>query len=244
MKVAVLSDVHSNLEALTACLAHAAGRGAERFACLGDCVGYGPDPRLALALIMALPGLVAVKGNHDEALLAPDRPMPEEVGAVLAWTRAQLAPAQRAFLAGLPCVVREERVAYAHASAESPRGWEYVESSERAAVCAEAAGRDVVFIGHVHVPRVHYRTPGGRWRELVPEDGQALPLSPRGRYVVNAGSVGQPRDGNPAACYVLHDRAAGTATFHRVPYDYARTARKIVERGLPGWFARRLAEGR
>lgn len=244
MKVAILSDVHSNLEALTACLAHAAGQGAERFACLGDCVGYGPDPRLTMGLLMSLRGLVAVRGNHDEALLTPDRTMPPDVAQALSWTYAQLSTAQRDFLAGLPYILRDESAAYAHASAASPGGWEYIESPERAVVCADAAARPIVFIGHVHVPRVYYETPGGRLRELVPEDGHAVPLSPRGRYVVNVGSVGQPRDGNTAACYVVHDRAAGAVVFHRVPYDHDRTARKIRERALPAWFARRLSEGR
>lgn len=244
MKVAILSDIHSNLEALTACLAHAAREGAERFVCLGDSVGYGPDPRLALGLLMALPGLVAVKGNHDEALLASERPMPGDVADALAWTRRQLAPAQRAFLAGLPYLVREDRVAYVHASAVSPADWEYIESPERALACADAAGRPVVFFGHVHVPRVYYETPGGRLRELVPEAGQAVPLSAHGRYVVNVGSVGQPRDGRTEACYVVHDRTAGTLVFHRVPYDYGETARKILARSLPVRFARRLSEGR
>lgn len=244
MKVAILSDVHGNLEALTACLAHAAHEGAERFVCLGDSVGYGPDPRLTLGSLMSLRGLVAVRGNHDEALLAPDRPMPPEVAQVLAWTRAQLGTSQRAFLAGLPYIVRDDSVAYAHASAAAPERWEYIESPERAAVCADAAERPLVFIGHVHVPRVYYETPGGRLRELVPEDGQAVPLSPRGRYVVNAGSVGQPRDGNSAACYVIHDRTTDAVVFHRVPYDHRRTADKILQRALPPWFARRLSEGR
>jgi diadenosine tetraphosphatase ApaH/serine/threonine PP2A family protein phosphatase len=244
VKVALFSDVHSNLEALIACLSHAAERGVRRFVCLGDSVGYGPDPRLALGLIMALPRLVAVKGNHDEALVAPDRPMPPEVAQALSWTRAHLSARQHAFLARLPYLVRDERATYAHASAESPERWEYISSVEQAAVCANAAERTLVFIGHVHVPRVYYETPGGRRRELAPDDGQAIPLSPRVRYVVNVGSVGQPRDGNDAACYVIHDRARETIEFHRVPYDHGRTARKIRERGLPPWFARRLAEGR
>ncbi len=244
MRVAILSDVHANIEALSACLAHAAARDAERFVCLGDSVGYGPDPRLVLGLVMSLPGLVAVRGNHDEAVLARERPMPPEVAEVVNWTRGQLSPAQRAFLAGLPYLVRDETVAYVHASAESPNRWEYIESPERAAACADAAERRLVFVGHVHIPRIYYETPGGRWREYSPEDGHAVPLSPRGRYVVNVGSVGQPRDGNSASCYVIHDRGRNTIVFHRVPYDYVRTARRIRERALPPRFAHRLAEGR
>lgn len=245
MKTAILSDVHSNLEALDACVSHAAANGAGRFACLGDSVGYGPDPRDTVARLMSLPGLVAVRGNHDAALDAPPTSaMRPDIRHSLEWTRGQLTAPQRRFLAELPYVARDDAALYVHASAQAPEGWEYVETPEQATRCLAAADRPLVFIGHVHVPRVYYETPEGQMRELDPEPGVAIPISRAMRYVVNVGSVGQPRDGIPAACYCLYDSDARELRFFRVPYDHRSTARKLLAAGLPAAFARRLAQGR
>jgi diadenosine tetraphosphatase ApaH/serine/threonine PP2A family protein phosphatase len=313
MKSAILSDIHSNLEALGRVCAHAAALGAERYICLGDCIGYGADPAPTLARLMALPGLVAVRGNHDETLFRDmGREVPAAIQQTILWTRARLTPAQLEFLSHLPLVYREgaetgapasadaardtpvsryiaggtspgtagsrngggstasgsaveeagplaalvppaqrreprprrRGATYAHASAYLPDRWEYILGVEQAAACLQAAGTPLVFIGHVHEPRVFYETSGGNLREFVPIGGAPIPLSPRSRYVINVGSVGQPRDGNNAACYVLYDEAAAEVTFHRVPYDYLAAGRKILAAGLDPFFAARLAWGR
>jgi diadenosine tetraphosphatase ApaH/serine/threonine PP2A family protein phosphatase len=245
MKHAILSDIHSNLEALTVCREHALAQGAQRFVSLGDCVGYGADPGPTLRLLMSLPGLVAVRGNHDDALFREaGEDMPPGVAEAIAWTRAQLTSAQRDFLANLPYVYREGRVTYVHASAHNPGKWDYLFQLEQAEECLKAADTPLIFVGHVHVPKVFYETPAGILRELVPAFGATIPLSAHSRYVVNVGSVGQPRDGNSAACYVLHDDAAETVAFYRLAYDYSRTADKIRAAGLHPSFAERLAYGR
>ncbi len=244
MKTAILSDVHSNLEALNACVSHAVADGASRFVCLGDSIGYGPDPADTVARLMSLPRLVAVRGNHDQALDEPSATMPADIRRVIEWTRGQLTAPQRRFLTELPYVARDDGALYVHASAHSPESWEYVETPEQAADCLAAADRPLVFIGHVHVPRVYYETPEGQLRELVPEPGVAIPISRAMRYVVNVGSVGQPRDGIPAACYCLFDSDSRELRFARVPYDHGSTARKLLAAGLPAAFARRLALGR
>jgi diadenosine tetraphosphatase ApaH/serine/threonine PP2A family protein phosphatase len=246
VRIAILSDIHGNLEALARVCEHAGAHGAERYACLGDFVGYGADPGPTLARVMALPGLIAVRGNHDEALFQEDMTggTYPDVLASISWARARLTAAQREFLADLPLLVRDGVATYAHASAHRPDAWEYLCQPEQIQACLEAAGTPVTFIGHVHVPRVFYETAGGAVRELEPRDGTAIPLSAGARYVVNVGSVGQPRDGNNAACYALYDEAAQEVTFHRLAYDYGATAAKIRAAGLSPFFAERLAYGR
>ncbi|UCH54274.1 MAG: metallophosphoesterase family protein [Pseudomonadota bacterium] len=245
MKTAILSDVHSNLEALERCCAHACAQGAERFVCLGDMVGYGADPCATLDLLMSLPGIVALRGNHDEALFRdPGDHAPEAVRRVLAWTRAQLSEAQLKFLQDLPYVWREEGVTYAHASADQPMRWEYVRMPEQAERCLAAAGTPLVFIGHVHEPKIYYETAGGALRDFTPARSEVIPLSARSRYVVNVGSVGQPRDGDAASSYVLYDAARAEVVFHRLAYDYHATGRKIRAVGLSAYYADRLARGR
>ncbi len=245
MRIAILSDIHSNLEALERVCEHAAAHAAERYVCLGDFIGYGADPGPTLERVMALPGLIAVRGNHDEALFRElGRGAFPEIRQAIAWTRERLSPVQLNFLADLPLLVRAGRLTYAHASANQPDAWEYLRQPDQILACLDAAATPMTFIGHVHVPRVFYETAAGAVRELVPQDGMPVPLSTSGRYVVNVGSVGQPRDGNNAACYVLYDDIAHEVTFHRLAYDYVTTAGKIRDAGLSPFFAERLAYGR
>jgi diadenosine tetraphosphatase ApaH/serine/threonine PP2A family protein phosphatase len=244
MRLAILSDVHGNLEALTACTAHARAQGAQGFVCLGDFVGYGAEPEATLKLLRALPGFKAVRGNHDEALFAAPAPLaPPGVNGAIAWTRTRLSPESLAYLESLPYLYRAGAATYAHASAHRPGDWDYLTQPGQIGDCLEAAGTPLAFIGHVHVPRVFYETPGGAIRELEPLAGIAVPLSAQARYVINVGSVGQPRDGNNAACYVLYDEEGATLTFHRLAYDYFETAAKIRAAGLNLFFAERLARG-
>ncbi len=243
MLQAILSDIHSNLEALRACVGHARGREATHFACLGDCVGYGADPVPALDLLLSLPNLEMIRGNHDEALLRDGAIDIPGIRAALDWTRRQISPAHRRLLGDAPYVRRCGDATYAHASAHHPQHWEYLRRPEQIQDCLAATDTLVTFIGHVHVPMVFYRTVAGTLRELNPEPGVPIPLSATCRYVINVGSVGQPRDGNNASGYVLYDSGANTVTFFRLPYDYLSAARKIRAAGLSARFAERLAHG-
>ena len=244
MRQAILSDIHSNIEALTACVQHAQAEGATHFACLGDCIGYGADPVPTLDLLMSLPHLLMIRGNHDEALFLDDVIEVPGIRHALDWTGTQLAPQHCALLEGAPYVRSEGDATYAHASAHAPRAWDYLRRPEQIRDCLAATATRVTFIGHVHVPMVFYLTAGDALRELSPEPGVAIPLSPSCRYVVNVGSVGQPRDGNNAASYAIYDSAAADVTIHRVPYDYVSAAEKILAAGLNVRFAERLMEGR
>ena len=249
MNLAILADIHANLEALTACLAHAERQGAEGHAFLGDLVGYGADPEACLAIIQrhAAAGAILVRGNHDEAALAglvlDMNPAARE--AVL-WTRTRLSAAAREFLAGLPYTVERDGTLFVHASAERPPDWVYVSDERAARRCLAATRASLIFAGHVHHPLLFHslREPGReRVAAFVPQAGSAITLTPGRRWLALAGSVGQPRDGNPAAAYLLFDTTRRLLTWQRVPYDWMSAAAKIRAAGLPEVLAQRLGEG-
>ncbi len=243
MRQAILSDIHSNIEALSTCVEHARAQKVTHFACLGDCVGYGADPVPTLDLLLSLPNLLIIRGNHDEALFRDDAIDVPGIRESLDWTGAQLTPAHRRLLGDAPYVRKLGDATYAHASAHDPQRWEYLRQPEQIRDCLAATDTRVTFIGHVHVPMVFYTTAAGTLREFNPEPGAAVPLSESCRYVINVGSVGQPRDGNNASAYVLYDSDAATITLYRLPYDFISAAGKIRAAGLDGRFAERLAHG-
>jgi diadenosine tetraphosphatase ApaH/serine/threonine PP2A family protein phosphatase len=246
MKLAILADIHSNLEALTACLDHARGAGADAFAFVGDLVGYGPDPGAVLDVIAAHAdaGAVVVRGNHDAAVITPGADTMHRVAEeAIAWTRARLDERHRAFLAGLPLLVRRGDLVFVHASAERPADWTYVTDPLHAAASLRAAGTRYVFSGHVHEPILYYTALADRPVAFKPVPGVAIPVPPRRRWLAIVGSAGQPRDGNTAACYAMLDLEAERLTFHRVPYDWSATAAKIRAVGLPERLAYRLERG-
>lgn len=246
MRTALLADIHSNLEALQACLAHARHEGVDRFAFLGDLVGYGADPLACLDIVadLAAAGAPAVLGNHDAACIGGEpEAMHFSARDAILWTRERLGPRERAFLAGLPLTVSEDDRLCVHASADRPETWPYITGAEDAGLALDATAARIVFVGHVHHPLLCFSDPAGMLQLRQPVPGMPTPLSDYRRWLVVVGSAGQPRDGNPAACYALHDAEAGTLTHFRVPYDHARAAAKILEAGLPEWLARRLLRG-
>ncbi len=247
MKLALLADLHANLEATAACLAHAREQGAERLAFLGDLVGYGADPGPVVDLVAAevAKGAVAVRGNHDHAVVVGDVEfMHRTAGKVIAWTRERLTPGQRAFLEALPLVVRQDPLFLVHASPETPAEWLYVTDPLRAGRGLEAAApASWVFCGHVHEPVLYTAGAAGRPVPFRPVPGVAIPVPPRRRWLAVVGSAGQPRDGNTAACYAMLDMDRTTLTFYRVPYDWRVPAQKVLDAGLPESLARRLERG-
>jgi diadenosine tetraphosphatase ApaH/serine/threonine PP2A family protein phosphatase len=247
MKLALLADLHANLEATVACLAHARERGAERLVFLGDLVGYGADPGPVVDLVAAevARGAVGVRGNHDDAVVVGDVEfMNRTAGKVIGWTRERLTPGQRAFLEALPLVVREGPLFLVHASPETPGEWLYVTDPLRAGRGLEAAAPSSwVFCGHVHEPVLYTAGAAGRPVPFRPVPGVAIPVPPRRRWLAVVGSAGQPRDGNTAACYAMLDMDRATLTFYRVPYDWRVPAQKVRDAGLPESLARRLERG-
>jgi diadenosine tetraphosphatase ApaH/serine/threonine PP2A family protein phosphatase len=250
VRLALLADLHANRQALDACIGDARALGATQFAFLGDLVGYGADPAAAVQTVMdfAAQGASVLKGNHDEAAL--DRPVASGQGADLAspaWTHAQLSAAQRDFLAGLPLQLRVGRILLVHASAHDPARWTYVTRALEAARSLDAAraqGASIVFGGHVHEQRLFYTGGVGKLMAFEPTPGVAVPVPAHREWLATAGSVGQPRDGDPRAMYALYDDEAATLTFQRVAYDHAAAAEAIRRAGLPAHNATRLAGGR
>ena len=246
MKLALFADIHANLEALTACLAHARALGAERYAFLGDLVGYGADPVAVLEIVEehTARGAVAVLGNHDAAAAGrPVRGLNASAQAAVAWTQGRLGPRQAAFLAALPLTARDGDALFVHASAASPERWTYITGARQAETSMKAAGATFVFCGHVHEQRLYYVGSAGRPVPFRPVSGTPIPTARHRQWLAIVGSTGQPRDRNRAACYALADPGRSRITFFRVPYDYVSAAEKIRAAGLPEILARRLERG-
>jgi diadenosine tetraphosphatase ApaH/serine/threonine PP2A family protein phosphatase len=248
VKLALFADVHANLEALQACLEHAREGGAEAHAFLGDLVGYGADPEAVLEIVEAhaRAGAVVVRGNHDEAVVDETQAEGMNLAAdeAIAWTRRRLPARQRDFLASLPLTARRDSVLFVHGSAVAPEKYVYVTDPLRAGISLQAAGgASYVFCGHVHEPVLYYMGAAARPMPFRPVPGVAIPVPRRRQWLAVVGSAGQPRDGNTAACYAMADLERGTLAFHRVPYDWSRTAGKIRAAGLPERLAVRLEKG-
>jgi diadenosine tetraphosphatase ApaH/serine/threonine PP2A family protein phosphatase len=243
--IALLADIHGNREAMTACLADAERRNAERYVFLGDLVGYGADPGWVTdrAIEYVARGAVAILGNHDAAAAGQQVAMNETAAAAIAWTRSQLDAAQRSFLEKLPLSVEDGARLYVHASADEPSRWHYVLDTHRARKSFDATPAQQTFCGHVHSPALYLLSHTGKLFSFTPTAGVAIPLLPGCRSLAVLGAVGQPRDHNPAACYALLDETQNMLAYIRVPYDIASAARKIRQAGLPAVLAARLEQG-
>ena len=205
---------------------------------LGDIVGYGPDPNRVITRLRAVRAR-AVLGNHDQAMLDPSLLdwFNPHAAAAARWTQSVLTPESRRYLATLPKYGRLGPHRYVHGSPRKPYLWEYILDDLQALEILVQLGRRFCFFGHTHLPRVF--TEEG---EEVPQPGEWITLPPAA--LVNPGSVGQPRDGNPEAAFAIVDLATPAVRFMRVPYDVAATQAKIREAGLPEVEAARLALGR
>ncbi len=246
MLLALFSDIHGNRQAFSACLEAARGRGAERFVFLGDFVGYGGDPEWVVqtATELIADGAVAVRGNHDQAISTPTETMNDDARAAIEWTRDRLSAAQRRFLAELPFALEEEDRLYVHSEASQPERWRYVQATPDAARSMIATRAHVTFCGHIHKPALYSMSATAKMTSFVPVAGVPINLLKGRQWLAVLGSVGQPRDRNPAAAFALYDTATRELTFCRVPYDVEAAAQRIRDNGLPLWLAERLFLGR
>jgi diadenosine tetraphosphatase ApaH/serine/threonine PP2A family protein phosphatase len=162
---------------------------------------------------------------------------------VVEWTRAQLDAAQLAFLAELPLSVSEGDLLFVHANAWAPSEWGYIVERGDAVRSMHATRCRFTFCGHTHIPALYHLMATGKSGDFAPAPGVTIPLSEQRRWLAIPGSAGQPRDGNPAACYAVFDTAAQAITFHRVPYDHDTAAAKVRAAGLPERLAERLTDG-
>jgi diadenosine tetraphosphatase ApaH/serine/threonine PP2A family protein phosphatase len=232
MRLAIISDIHGNLPALEAVLKNIEASGADIIHCLGDTVGYGPYPDECVTLVRDR-CTVALKGNHDSGLLL-ETPLEDfnmyGMKAIL-WSRKEVAASNQAFLRDLPFTAVQDTCTFAHASPLQPDIWRYVLTLRAAQENFSAFTTDVCFIGHTHVP------------VIIGEDGSINRMKNKGRYIINVGSVGQPRDHNPDAAYGLYDTESRMYQLVRVPYDIQITMQAIREAGLPEFLAHRLSLG-
>jgi len=244
MRIVIVADIHSNLEAFEAVLEHATAEGpVDRVWCLGDVVGYAADPGACVALLRRYPHR-AVVGNHDLAAiggLGTDDFNPMAARAA-AWTGEHLSAEEHQYLSSLPFVVVEDDFTLVHGSLRWPE-WEYLLSADAAQDHLRLQETSYSLVGHSHVPFVAAEREGSLPAMAPLGDGDVLKLG-QARLIVNPGGVGQPRDGDPRASYAVYDSDARTLTLHRVEYDLGTAQRKIREAGLPSYLAERLAHGR
>lgn len=240
MRYAILSDIHGNLEALEAVLAHAASR-ADGVLCLGDVVGYGADP---LACIERVAGraYTVVAGNHEHGVagLLDLAWFNDRARVAAEWTRGRLDDDHLAWLASRPLVTELDDATLVHASPARPAEWDYLVSADDGYEAFAAFTTRLCFVGHSHRPGAWSVGSSGRAHEPGATD---IELERGRRYVVNVGSVGQPRDRDVRAAYALWDVDARRVTIERVPYDLATARRKILDAGLPRFLAERLTVG-
>jgi len=244
--LAILTDIHANRQAFSACLDFARARGAQRFICLGDYVGYGADPEWTVETVMGLVnrGAMAVRGNHDDAISTPSGTMNADAQAAIEWTRGRLSAAQRRFLAELPMTLHEDDRLYVHSEAGHPERWRYVQNSADAARSIDATDAQITFCGHIHLPSLYSMSAAAKMTSFIPTSGVPMQLPAGRRWLAVLGSVGQPRDRNPAASFAMFDTETREITYCRVRYDVEVAAQRIRDNGLPLWLADRLMVGR
>ncbi len=242
MKLGIFSDVHGNAEALDVVLDFLRGQGATSFVCCGDLVGYGPDPVRCVRTVAELRGLV-VAGNHDYGVLEriPAEEFNQLAVRALAWTKKQLGEEELTYLDSLPLTEESEPFYIVHSSPSAPGQWEYVFMLHDAQEEMKFFSANVCLLGHSHYPFVVEQR-GDESARLVKQS--SFRVRPDVKYLINAGSVGQPRDGDPRACALLFDTRSRMMSVHRLEYDIKAVQEKMLRAGLPEFLAERLATGR
>ena len=236
MKTAVISDVHSNVDALSAVFSDLEQTGIERVICLGDIVGYGADPDECLQLIKEKCDVV-LKGNHDSAVSGSGEHSsfnPEAEEAIY-WTRNRISVEWKDYLEKLPMIFEENGIIYVHASPHKPERWSYIVSREDALYEFRYFKGNAAFIGHSHLSGIFCHDGDTFDDEVI--------LNEEKRYIINVGSVGQPRDGNSNAAYAVYDDKLKSVNINRVAYDVESAAEKIIDAGLPSFLSSRLTAG-
>jgi predicted phosphodiesterase len=240
MRFAILGDIHSNLHALEAVLADSRAQACTHYVCLGDIVGYNAFPKECLDIVRNLECPV-VKGNHDEQ--ASMRSLNENFNALaeeaIQYSRDRLTQEDKDWLMSLRLQRQVRDFTIVHATLDTPHKWAYVFNQLDAAASFSYQHTTVCFIGHTHTPRAYIRDGSV---SIMPLD--LIALQPGKKYLINVGSVGQPRDGNPDAAYCIYDTTSNEIELHRVPYDVAAAQEAIRSAGLPHRLADRLAVGR
>lgn len=242
MKTAILSDIHANIEALTAVLADVDTHKPDRIGCLGDVIGYGASPEECCELVRSRCDF-CLMGNHDAAVTGAMDEAYYYQGArhAIRWTRSKLSDASYKWLYSLPFTHGDELTGYYHSAPIMPSGFFYVvqESEAQTHLQVFSSLRRISFIGHSHLTSVFSLTE----KHVKDVDITKIKRTDEIKYIANVGSVGQPRDRDPRACWVMWDDEEFVATYYRVEYDFEKAANKIIAAGLDEKFARRLSLG-
>lgn len=242
MRIALISDVHANLEALQATLSDIQSQKVDVIHFLGDAVGYGCDPNACVELI-GKNCQVNLLGNHDFAALGLESTehFNEIATKSLVWTLKELTDRSLAALADFELENISDEFHLVHASPRAPELWEYILTIQEAREQFECTESNLLCVGHSHVPVSFTLTPEGTISQRITNE---LEIDPENRYIINAGSVGQPRDHDPRACYVTFDSELSLLRYHRVEYDVAKTISRMELLGLPDSLSERLLVGR
>jgi len=243
MRYAIIADIHANLAAFTAVLDHIKRLGGvEEIWCLGDVVGYGPDPRQCIELLRQY-NHVCIAGNHDWAAIgkAATSEFNPDAAVACRWTAQQLSPDDVKYLESLPVVIQKEDFTLVHGSPREPI-WEYLISVSSAKENFAYFQSQFCLVGHSHVPMVfkHDETGTCSFSQFMPNIRLVLGKS---RLIINPGGVGQPRDGDPRASYAIYDNETGMVRLYRVPYDVGVTQTRMVKQNLPIRLVARLSQG-
>ncbi len=244
MRYLVISDIHGNLPAFDAVLAHADMESIDRVWCLGDVVGYGPCPNECIARLQEFPEHYCVAGNHDWAAIERIPIVEFNPIAQLAcrWTAEQLSPENRAYLENLPTRIVQGNSTLVHGSPREPI-WEYIIYPSTAQLNFQFFDTQFCFVGHTHAPALFQEESSTHKFEIsIPVAGETIEIENE-RLIVNPGSVGQPRDGDPWAAYMIFDEDERVLEYHRIPYDIELTQRLLMENGLPESLISRLSFG-
>ena len=244
MRHAIIADIHANLAAFKAVLDHIERRGGvEEMWCLGDVVGYGPDPHQCIDLLRQY-NHVCVAGNHDWAAVgkAAASEFNPDAAVVCNWTAQQLSPEDIEYLENLPEVIQKEDFTLVHGSPRQPI-WEYLISIGSARESFAFFQSQFCLVGHSHVPMVFKYDEDGTcsFSQFTSNIGLALG---KNRLIINPGGVGQPRDGDPRASYAIYDNETGMVRLYRVPYDVGITQTRMVKQNLPIRLVARLSQGK
>ncbi len=241
MKYALISDIHSNLEALAAVVDALKTEAVDKCVCLGDIVGYAANPNECIEIVRDVSD-IAVLGNHDSAVVGATgiegfNPL---AGKAVLWTSDAISAQNREYLSSLPASAELEGSLLVHSSPSNPAMWRYIFSIDDAKMEFHHFGHEICVVGHSHQPLtfIQFRD------RVIAEMRPAVEIERGNRYIVNVGSVGQPRDLDPRAAYGLYDSRQRMLTIKRIEYDVLTTRRKIIEAGLPQFLGDRLVAGR
>ena len=242
MRIAIISDIHGNLEALQAVLKEIESQKVDRINCLGDVIGYGCDPVACLDLVNQHCS-AKLMGNHEYAAigLLPLEAMNLAARQSIQWTIAQLKDRELAMIADFEMKTEDAGSLMVHASPEEPDEWHYVLSQQEAIKGFAHLDQKLAFHGHTHLPLIFCQAPNGNVRTIV---GHDFDPDEESSYLINVGSVGQPRDNDPRASFVIYDVGEMSISYHRVEYDFKITQAKMCKADMPSMLIDRLEVGR